>query len=163
LNNLKDKSHIRHISKAVSWRLLGTIDTILISYWITGDPMLGLKIGFSEILTKMVLYYFHERIWFKIKIEKSRVRHFIKAFTWRFVGSVDTLLLAWFLSGNPLSGLKIGFTEVATKVVLYYLHERVWHMSRFGLEKKEKEKAEAALAASATIPLESHEGKYQGT
>jgi uncharacterized membrane protein len=137
LNKLKDKSHIRHISKAISWRIVGTLDTIFISYLITGDALIGLKIGLSEVVTKMFLYYIHERIWFKIKIEKSRVRHFIKAFTWRFVGSMDTMLLAWFITGNPINGLKIGASEVATKIVLYYLHERVWHLSRFGLDKKE--------------------------
>jgi uncharacterized membrane protein len=137
LNKLKDKSHILHISKAISWRIVGTLDTILISYLITRDDLIGLKIGLSEVVTKMFLYYIHERIWFKIKIEKSRLRHFIKAFTWRFIGSMDTVLLAWFITGNPISGLKIGASEVATKIVLYYLHERVWHSSRFGLDKKE--------------------------
>ena len=138
---MKDQSRKRHIAKALTWRIAGTLDTILISWLISGNPLTGLKIGFTEVLTKMVLYYFHERVWFKINLSKggklleSRKRHFGKTITWRIVGTMDTIILAWLISGNPLTGLKIGFSEVITKMVLYYIHERLWHRSRFGLEK----------------------------
>jgi uncharacterized membrane protein len=139
---MKDQSRKRHIAKAITWRIVGTIDTILISWIISGNPLTGLKIGFTEVLTKMVLYYFHERVWFKINLSKdgklleSRKRHLGKTITWRFVGTMDTIILAWLISGNPLTGLKIGFSEVITKMVFYYIHERLWHRSKFGLEKR---------------------------
>lgn len=56
---------IRHILKSVTWRLIGTIDTVFLGWLITGDLELGLKIGGVEVITKMILYYFHERIWYK--------------------------------------------------------------------------------------------------
>lgn len=56
---------IRHILKTITWRIVGTIDTILLSYFITGNITTGLKIGGVELITKMVLYYLHERIWYK--------------------------------------------------------------------------------------------------
>jgi len=56
---------IRHILKSITWRLIGTIDTILLGWLITGNLETGLKIGGVEVITKMLLYYFHERIWFK--------------------------------------------------------------------------------------------------
>ena len=56
---------IRHILKAITWRLVGTIDTVVLSWLITGNLELGLKIGGVEVITKMVLYYFHERIWYR--------------------------------------------------------------------------------------------------
>lgn len=56
---------IRHILKSVTWRLVGTIDTVLLGWLITGNLELGLKIGGVEVVTKMILYYFHERIWYK--------------------------------------------------------------------------------------------------
>jgi len=56
---------IRHILKSITWRLVGTIDTVLLGWLITGNLELGLKIGGVEVVTKMVLYYFHERIWYK--------------------------------------------------------------------------------------------------
>ncbi len=139
---MKDSSQKRHIAKTITWRIVGTIDTIILSWIISGDPLVGLKIGAAEVITKMLLYYFHERVWFKINLTKdgrvleSKKRHIAKTVTWRFIGTMDTMLLAWIISGNPLTGLKIGFAEVITKMVLYYLHERVWYKMDYGLEQR---------------------------
>ena len=139
---MKDHSQKRHIAKTITWRLVGTIDTIILSWIISGNPMIGLKIGMAEMLTKMLLYYLHERAWFKINLTKegkvleSKKRHLAKTVTWRFIGTIDTMLLAWFISGNPLTGLKIGFAEVITKMILYYFHERVWYKMDFGLDQR---------------------------
>jgi len=67
--------------------------------------------------------------------DNSRKRHIAKTISWRTVGTIDTIILSWIISGNPLSGLKIGFTEVITKMILYYFHERIWYKFNFGLEK----------------------------
>ena len=58
-------SYKRHIAKTVSWRIVGTIDTIVLSGFITGSWKTGLAIGGVEVITKMVLYFFHERAWYK--------------------------------------------------------------------------------------------------
>jgi len=60
-------SHKRHILKTITWRVLGTIDTIVIGGLITGDWAIGLSIGGIEIISKMTLYYIHERVWYKSK------------------------------------------------------------------------------------------------
>lgn len=57
----------RSIAKSVSWRVVGTLDTILISWLVTGTLSLAFSIGLVELVTKMVLYFFHERIWNSIK------------------------------------------------------------------------------------------------
>jgi uncharacterized membrane protein len=59
---MRDK-HYRSVIKAVSWRTVGTIDTMVISYFVTGNLIWAISIGSIEVLTKMVLYYFHERAW----------------------------------------------------------------------------------------------------
>ena len=139
---MKDNSYKGHLAKTITWRIVGTIDTILLSWLITGNPLTGLKIGFAEVFTKMILYYLHERVWFKINLSKdgkvleSKKRHIAKTVTWRFVGTMDTMTLAWLISGNPLTGLKIGFAEVITKMLLYYLHERVWYKVNYGLDNR---------------------------
>ncbi|AUC74734.1 DUF2061 domain-containing protein [Olleya sp. Bg11-27] len=141
---MADISYKRHIAKTITWRIIGTIDTIILSWIISGDPFTGLKIGFAEVITKMTLYYLHERVWFKINLSKegevleSRKRHIAKTVTWRVIGTMDTMLLAWLISGDPLMGLKIGFAEVITKMLLYYLHERAWYKINFGLTKRNK-------------------------
>jgi uncharacterized membrane protein len=53
----------RSIAKAISWRIVGTIDTILISWLITGTLTMALSIGAVETVTKIALYFFHERVW----------------------------------------------------------------------------------------------------
>lgn len=134
VKTMKDNSKKRHIAKTITWRLVGTIDTIILSWIVSGNPFTGLKIGFSEVATKMILYYIHERLWFKVRFKNSNKRHLLKSVTWRILGTLDTMLLAWLITGNPLTGLKIGLLELVTKMALYFLHEKVWHKVRYGLE-----------------------------
>jgi uncharacterized membrane protein len=131
----------RHVAKTITWRIIGTVDTIIIAYIVSGNLHSGLKIGITELLTKMILYYFHERIWFKISIFKegiSHARHILKTFTWRFIGTLDTIILSWWITDNATIGLTIGGFEVLTKMILYYLHERIWYKTNFGLKIKNK-------------------------
>jgi uncharacterized membrane protein len=62
----KNISIYRHIYKTISWRIIGTIDTIMLGWLVTGNFKLGLSIGGLEVMTKMILYFLHERIWYKI-------------------------------------------------------------------------------------------------
>lgn len=55
----------RHLLKTITWRVVGTIDTMLLSGFITGSWETGLTIGGVEVITKMVLYFFHERVWYR--------------------------------------------------------------------------------------------------
>jgi uncharacterized membrane protein len=84
----------------------------------------------------MLLYFIHERIWFKLNLlraKTSKIRHITKSISWRFVGSIDTILLTWIISGNLKFGMEIGSFELFTKMILYYIHERIWYKSKFGL------------------------------
>jgi uncharacterized membrane protein len=58
-------SYKRHIAKTITWRIVGTIDTIILSWIITGQLKMGLAIGAVEVVTKMVLYFLHERVWYR--------------------------------------------------------------------------------------------------
>jgi uncharacterized membrane protein len=55
----------------MSWRIIGTLDTILISYFITGEMSFALSIGGIELVTKMMLYVGHERLWNKVNWGKK--------------------------------------------------------------------------------------------
>ncbi|MCC6582594.1 MAG: DUF2061 domain-containing protein [Chitinophagales bacterium] len=152
----KDK-HFISFSKGVTWRIIGTLDTILLSYIFTGSIGSALKIGATEVFTKIFLFYLHERLWFKIKWgltrkevanklteqqledfehkdeiwQESHLRSVVKGISWRIVGTLDTIIIASFWTGDYSKAFKIGFTEVITKVTLYYFHERIWmHFTR---------------------------------
>ena len=57
----------RSLVKTISWRAVGTITTVTISYLITGTMALAFSIGGIELISKMALYFIHERAWEKIK------------------------------------------------------------------------------------------------
>jgi uncharacterized membrane protein len=67
---------VKSIIKSLSWRVVGTLDTIIISYFVTGKVTMALSIGSAEVITKTVLYYFHERAW--IHIHKIKLNIFSK-------------------------------------------------------------------------------------
>jgi uncharacterized membrane protein len=64
---------IKSFMKSVSWRIVGTLDTMIISYFITGKVTIAVSIGSVEVLTKTILYYFHERLWAHIHKIKLKV------------------------------------------------------------------------------------------
>jgi len=65
-------------------------------------------------------------------------RHIAKTITWRLIGTIDTIILSWIITGNLAVGMTIGGVEVITKMVLYFLHERVWYkFSKFGVDDKD--------------------------
>ena len=57
------EGHRRSLVKAVSWRITGSVDTFMISFILSGKLTLAGSIAATEVVTKIALYYFHERIW----------------------------------------------------------------------------------------------------
>ena len=66
----KGDSNLKSLAKTISWRVVGTIDTMIVSYFITGETAMALSIGSVEVVSKMILYYLHERVWSGIKVRK---------------------------------------------------------------------------------------------
>ena len=71
-NAQKEDSNLKSLAKTISWRIVGTIDTIVVSYLVTGETTMALSIGSVEVVSKMILYYFHERVWSGVKLKKVR-------------------------------------------------------------------------------------------
>ena len=65
--DMSSEKPLRSFVKSISWRIIGTLDTILISWLITGKLSMAFTIGSVEMVTKMILYFFHERLWNIIK------------------------------------------------------------------------------------------------
>jgi uncharacterized membrane protein len=66
------EKHYRSLVKAISWRLTGSIDTLVVSYLVTGKIKWALSISGVELFTKIFLYYVHERVWNKISIGRVK-------------------------------------------------------------------------------------------
>lgn len=65
--DVNSEKPVRSVAKALSWRVVGTIDTLVVSYILSGKIALAASIASVDFITKLVLYFFHERAWNKIK------------------------------------------------------------------------------------------------
>lgn len=131
-------SHFRSVVKGITWRLTGTVDTIVLAFLVTGTFVNAVKIGLTEVITKIALYYVHERIWNIIPygrihgVGPTHLRSFIKGVSWRILGTIDTIIISYFVTGQWMNAIKIGAFEIITKVLLFYVHERVWGNVKWG-------------------------------
>ena len=126
-------SHGRAVAKAVTWRMVGTADTFLWSWIITGEPGAAGAIASLETLTKVALFYLHERVWRLFRwAPNARSRSLAKAVSWRVVGSLDTFGLSFLVTGHAGHAASIAVAEIVTKIGLYYLHERAWRRVAWG-------------------------------
>jgi len=157
------ESHARSLIKGVTWRAVGTIDTLLISWVVLNEPGAASGIAIWDTLVKFFLYYIHERLWQNIPLgvirqyklfrsrakkiipveyhkkvvkRESHIRSILKGISWRVVGTCTTITVAYILTGDVSSALAIGGVEVITKIILYYLHERVWQLAPRGALRK---------------------------
>jgi uncharacterized membrane protein len=64
--------HKRTVVKAVSWRVIATLTTMMIAFFITGKLTIALEIGLFEVIAKMLFYYLHERAWAAISWGKGK-------------------------------------------------------------------------------------------
>ena len=142
-------SHARALTKAVTWRAIGTLDTFLWAWLITQHPASAGAIASLETFTKVFLYYLHERAWRLLRwAPNAKTRSLIKAISWRLVGSLDTFILSMIVTGNAKYAVSIVTVEAITKIALYYLHERAWRRIAWG----RLEAAPAAMVGAALAP-----------
>ncbi len=70
---IRANGHIISIVKAISWRVVGTMDTMFISWMVTGKINLAITIASVEVVTKIVLFYLHEQAWNKVWIRDKEL------------------------------------------------------------------------------------------
>jgi sulfate adenylyltransferase large subunit len=66
------ETHARSLVKAVSWRATGSLDTFVVTFVITGSTRLAGSVAITEVMTKILIYYCHERIWAWVPWGKTR-------------------------------------------------------------------------------------------
>ncbi len=140
MSALKTTSHLRSILKGISWRIIATLDTVLVVLFVTclsGECSLenAIKIGASEFLLKLAIYYIHERIWLNILGKQATTNKEIvsKSISWRILATTTTFIISGLVlnSFNEIA-LYIALTELVTKFALYYLHEKIWLLLPLG-------------------------------
>ena len=59
----RTETHARSLAKAISWRATGSLDTFVVAFVITRSPKIAVSVALTEVITKILIYYFHERAW----------------------------------------------------------------------------------------------------
>lgn len=65
-------------------------------------------------------------------MKEKAYRSIVKSISWRTVGTMDTMMIAWLVTGKLDFAITIGGVELFTKMFLYFLHERTWNRIKFG-------------------------------
>ncbi len=130
------ESHLRSFIKGLSWRGVAMIDTFLVALIVTwiayGTPKIEASLWIMMIETplKLVIYYIHERIWQYVwKDKQIQNRDLIyKTVSWRIFATAITFFISGSILGEDAAGvaLAIALTELVTKTILYFIHEKIW-------------------------------------
>ena len=79
MDKARKESRVRSVAKSITWRVLASLDTLIVAYLITGAPIKAVSIAGIEVVTKVVLYYFHERTWQLVPV--GTIYNYIRKFT----------------------------------------------------------------------------------
>ena len=126
----------RTATKALSWRILATLTTVTIVFVITGELGLTVAVGGFDVVLKMILYYFHERGWNRIRWGKRKVSPFVLWMTGLPGSGKSTLAKA---VSDELSKLEISLEQLDGDKIRklfpktgYTKDERNMHIRRIG-------------------------------
>ena len=148
-NKRQGETNRRSLVKSITWRILATLDTLIISYILTGNIGVSVSLGVLEIIAKMFFYYVHERGWNAVKWGRNnlktsantnsdlKIRSTTKAVTWSVLGAVITIAIAYLLKIPIKTSILIGVIEIFTRFIIYFFHERVWNKVSWGNRKIE--------------------------
>jgi uncharacterized membrane protein len=124
------EAHLRSFAKAVSWRFVGSMDTFILSFLVTGNAVWAVSIASAEAVTKIILYYLHERAWRLVRWGRNDHSHHARAIakgaSWRALATLDTFMLSWLVTGHVGKAGTIASFETVTKIALFYIHEQIW-------------------------------------
>ncbi len=130
------ESHLRSILKGLSWRFVAMLDTFIVALIITwiayGSPQIEKSLWIMVIETplKLLIYYFHERLWqFIWKNKEINNKDIIyKTVFWRVIATTMTFVISGSVLGKGAEGVAfaIAITELISKTILYYIHEKLW-------------------------------------
>ncbi len=133
----------RSILKTISYRIVGFINTFLISFCVISygsenfDATSPFYVALIVMILKMIAYYIHERVWNlykygRINQKVIRLRSFFKALTWRLAASTITFISAMLITSNLDWTKSIVIYEIMSGLLIYYIHERVWNKTQWG-------------------------------
>ena len=151
----KKESRLRSVLKGISWRFVAMIDTfivaIIVTWIIFGSPRFEESgwIMLIETPLKLAIYYVHERAWQFVWSDNQVTNREIvmKTISWRLFATTMTFFIAYFIfnSSKPdadhsadlaTAAFAISVTELVSKTILYFFHEKLWLRLKLGQVRK---------------------------
>ena len=141
-----NEKYLRSLAKVVTMRVIFTFVHIINTFIVTGSLMMGVKVAGLAFFVNPVLYWLHERglnIWQWGRFDDDRRnfkegnwRSLSKDITWRIVITGSNFFLPYFVTGSLKYGLTIMSLATLVNMTIYFCHERLWNLFRWGRELK---------------------------
>jgi len=100
------ETQTRSVAKALTWRILGTVATTALVFMFTRRFSLSLAVGGLEFLSKIGLYWFHERAWDRLRFGRQQVEPVVLWFT-GLSGSGKSMIADWSARELIARGFKV--------------------------------------------------------
>ena len=127
---MKNKeTHKRSMTKSAIWRFFGVLVYATIFYLYTKQWGITIAGTLIHHTTFLFVFYFHERIWIKLK----RNNHWLKPFTYEIIlGMGLGGLIVLMLTGSWKAVSFITLTYTLVKLVMYFIYDKVWNKISWG-------------------------------
>ena len=152
------ETNLRSIVKGISWRVVATTTTIIIVYVFFGRLDLAVIAGFFETITKIILYWGHERVWQKIKFGKEKIEPFNIWFTGLPLSGKTTIAN---LVYNKLKKLDIPIERIDSRDIRelipetgYTREERIKHIKRVAYLVRTLQNNSVSVVCSLLVHIE---------
>ena len=141
-----NEKYLRSLAKVVTMRVIFTFVHIINTFIVTGSLMMGVKVAGLAFFVNPVLYWLHERGWNiwqwgrfdddRRNFKEGNWRSLSKDITWRIVITGSNFFLPYFVTGSLKYGLTIMSLATLVNMTIYFCHERLWNLFRWGRELK---------------------------
>jgi len=137
-----EETHVRSITKVVSWRVLITVSHLVNALIATGSLMMGLKIAGLATIINSCLFWLHERAWnyfqwnrrkdSKLEFNEGQPRSISKIVTWRVLITSSNFLIPFIITGSWGSAAIFAGMATVVNMLIYWGHERFWNWIKWG-------------------------------
>lgn len=100
------ETHARSVMKALSWRVTGTVATTALVFVFTRRLALSVAVGGLEFVTKIGIYWLHERMWDRLRFGKKQIEPAVLWFT-GLSGSGKSTVSKWVADAMRARGFRV--------------------------------------------------------
>lgn len=138
---MDEERHYRSVSKSVLWRLMGIVILAMVTYAYTRSWTQTTLVTFMHHSVFLVVFYLHERIWFKIEWPKTlKWRSIAKMFTYETLcGNIILGIITFAVIGSWKQMTMITLTYIGIKHIVYIFNEFIWDRTEWGKTSQSKE------------------------